>query len=69
MNPTAETLLNTSARDVIGLVVTFRSPKSKRIRKGKIRGISATGVRVATLDGDPFLLLWEHLISVVGGEG
>jgi hypothetical protein len=69
MNPTATRLLNMTARDVIGSVVKFRSPKTDRIRTGKIRGISAEGVRVVTPTHDPFMLRWEHLLEVIEPEG
>ena len=69
MNPTATRILSMTARDVIGSVVKFRSPKTDRIRTGKIRGISANGVRVVCPNDDTFLLLWEHLLEVIEQEG
>jgi hypothetical protein len=69
MNPTAKRLLATPAGQVIGMVVKFRSPKTDRIRTGKIRGISAEGVRVVTPTHDPFMLKWEHLLEVIEPEG
>lgn len=69
MNPVAARLLNMTARDVIGTVVKFRSPRSLRVRAGKIRGISATGVRVATSKGDPFVLTWGDLLEIVEPKG
>ena len=69
MNPVAETILSTSARDVIGMLILFRVSPAHRVRTGTIRGISESGVRVATANGSPFLLVWNNLISIVkGGE-
>jgi hypothetical protein len=69
MNPVATQLLDTPARQVIGTIITFRSPKTLRVRQGRIRGISATGVRVVTPTGDPFILVWSDLLEVVNGKG
>jgi hypothetical protein len=68
MNPTATRLLNITTREFIGSVVKFRSPKTDRIRTGKIRGISANGVCVVCPNDDTFLLQWEHLLEVVEGK-
>jgi len=57
-------LLDMSARDVIGMRIKFLSPKSLRVRRGIIRGISATGVRVVTPTGDPFILLWSEILEI-----
>ena len=67
MNPVAETILATPARDVLGMVIRFRVSLSTRARTGTIRGISESGVRVATANGSPFLLTWDNLISIVKG--
>lgn len=64
MSEVAEMLLDMSAREVIGTKIKFLSPKSMRVRRGIIRGISATGVRVATPSGDPFILLWSEILEI-----
>jgi hypothetical protein len=58
-------LLDMSARDVIGTKIKFLSPKSMRVRRGIVRGISATGVRVVTPTGDPFILLWSEILEIL----
>ena len=67
MNPVAETILAAPVRDVLGMVIRFRVSLSTRARTGAIRGISESGVRVATTNGDPFLLTWDNVISIVKG--
>lgn len=64
MTAASEMLLDMSARDVIGTQIKFLSPKSMRVRRGIIRGISATGVRVVTPTGDPFILLWSEILEI-----
>lgn len=64
MTAVAEMLLDMSAREVIGTRIKFLSPKSMRVRRGIVRGISATGVRVSTPAGDPFILLWSEILEI-----
>jgi len=64
MTAVADTLLDMSAREVIGMRIKFLSPKSMRVRRGIIRGISATGVRIVTPTGDPFILLWSEILEI-----
>jgi hypothetical protein len=64
MTAVADTLLDMSAREVIGMRIKFLSPKSLRVRRGIIRGISATGVRAVTPTGDPFILLWSEILEI-----
>jgi hypothetical protein len=64
MTAVADTLLDMSAREVIGMRIKFLSPKSLRVRRGIIRGISATGVRIVTPTGDPFILLWSEILEI-----
>ena len=64
MTAVSEMLLDMSARDVIGTRIKFLSPKSMRVRRGIIRGISATGVRAVTPTGDPFILLWSEILEI-----
>jgi hypothetical protein len=65
MTAVADLLLDMSARDVIGTKIKFLSPKSMRVRRGIVRGISATGVRVVTPTGDPFILLWSEILEIL----
>lgn len=65
MTAVADTLLDMSAREVVGMRIKFLSPKSMRVRRGIIRGISATGVRVVTPTGDPFILLWSEILEIL----
>jgi hypothetical protein len=65
MTAVSDLLLDMSAREVIGMRIKFLSPKSLRVRRGIIRGISATGVRVVTPSGDPFILLWSEILEIV----
>jgi len=65
MTAVADLLLDMSARDVIGTKIKFLSPKSVRVRRGIVRGISATGVRVVTPTGDPFILLWSEILEIL----
>lgn len=58
-------LLDTSARDVIGTVIKFRSPKSLRVRMGRITSISGSGVRVVTPKASTFYLVWSDLLEIV----
>jgi hypothetical protein len=64
MTAVADLLLDMSAREVIGMRIKFLSPKSLRVRRGIIRGISATGVRIVTPTGDPFILLWSEILEI-----
>jgi hypothetical protein len=64
MTAVENVLLDMSARDVIGMRIKFLSPKSLRVRRGIIRGISATGVRIVTPTGDPFILLWSEILEI-----
>jgi hypothetical protein len=64
MTAVSEMLLDMSAREVIGTKIKFLSPKSMRVRRGIIRGISATGVRVVTPTGDPFILTWGEILEI-----
>lgn len=64
MTAVSEMLLDMSARDVIGTRIKFLSPKSMRVRRGIVRGISATGVRAVTPAGDPFILLWSEILEI-----
>ena len=64
MTAVSERLLDMSAREVIGIKIKFLSPKSLRVRRGIIRGISATGVRVVTPTGDPFILTWGEILEI-----
>jgi hypothetical protein len=64
MTAVANVLLDMSAREVIGMSIKFLSPKSMRVRRGIIRGISATGVRAVTPSGDPFILLWSEILEI-----
>ena len=64
MTAVADLHLDMSARDVIGTKIKFLSPKSMRVRRGIIRGISATGVRIVTPTGDPFILLWSEILEI-----
>ena len=64
MTAVSEMLLDMSAREVIGTKIKFLSPKSMRVRRGIIRGISATGVRAVTPTGDPFILLWSEILEI-----
>lgn len=64
MTAVENVLLDMSARDVIGMRIKFLSPKSMRVRRGIIRGISATGVRIVTPTGDPFILLWSEILEI-----
>ena len=64
MTAVADTLLDMSAREVIGRRIKYLSPKSMRVRRGIVRGISATGVRVVTPTGDPFILLWSEILEI-----
>ena len=64
MTAVSEMLLDMSAREVIGTRIKFLSPKSMRVRRGIIRGISATGVRAVTPTGDPFILLWSEILEI-----
>jgi hypothetical protein len=65
MTAVENVLLDMSAREVIGMSVKFLSPKSMRVRRGIIRGISATGVRAVTPSGDPFILLWSEILEIL----
>ena len=65
MNPVASALLNMTARDVIGTVVKFRSPKTLRVRRGRIVRISAGGVRVICPKGGQFYIGWSDLLEIV----
>lgn len=65
MNPIAARLLNMTARDVIGTAVKFRSPKTLRVRTGRIFAISGGGVRVIGRRGVKFFLGWSDLLEVV----
>jgi len=65
MTAVENVLLDMSARDVIGMRIKFLSPKSLRVRRGIIRGISATGVRAVTPSGDPFILLWSEILEIL----
>jgi hypothetical protein len=64
MTAVENVLLDMSARDVIGTKIKFLSPKSMRVRRGIVRGISATGVRIVTPTGDPFILLWSEILEI-----
>jgi hypothetical protein len=64
MTAVSDLLLDMSAREVIGMRIKFLSPKSLRVRRGIIRGISATGVRIVTPTGDPFILLWSEILEI-----
>jgi hypothetical protein len=64
MTAVENVLLDMSARDVIGTKIKFLSPKSLRVRRGIVRGISATGVRAVTPTGDPFILLWSEILEI-----
>ena len=64
MTAVSEMLLDMSARDVIGTKIKFRSFRTLRVRRGIIRGISATGVRVVTPTGDPFILTWGEILEI-----
>jgi hypothetical protein len=64
MTAVENVLLDMSARDVIGTKIKFLSPKSLRVRRGIVRGISATGVRIVTPTGDPFILLWSEILEI-----
>jgi hypothetical protein len=64
MTAVENVLLDMSAREVIGMSIKFLSPKSLRVRRGTIRGISATGVRAVTPAGDPFILLWSEILEI-----
>jgi hypothetical protein len=65
MTAVADLLLDMSAREVIGMRIKFLSPKSLRVRRGIVRGISATGVRIVTPTGDPFILLWSEILEIL----
>ena len=65
MNPVQSRLLNMTARDVIGTIIKFRSPKSLRVRLGRITSISGSGVRVVTPKASTFFLVWSDLLEVV----
>lgn len=65
MNPTATALLDMSARNVIGTIVKYRSPKSTRVRTGRITCISAAGVRVVSPHDTTFFLGWSDLLEIV----
>lgn len=54
-----------TARDVIGTIIKFRSPKSLRVRMGRITCISGSGVRVVTPKANTFFLVWSDLLEVV----
>lgn len=69
MNPVATNLLNLPARSVIGTVVKFRSPKSLRVRQGRITCISAAGVRVVTPKASTFFLAWSDLLEILNANG
>jgi hypothetical protein len=64
MTAVENALLDMSAREVIGTRIKFLSPKSMRVRRGIVRGISATGVRIVTPTGDPFILLWSEILEI-----
>ena len=64
MTAVSEMLLDMSAREVIGTQIKFRSFRALRVRRGIIRGISATGVRVVTPTGDPFILTWGEILEI-----
>ena len=65
MSPVQSRLLNMTARDVIGTVIKFRSPKTYRVRTGRIFAISAGGVRVIGHRGSKMFLNWSDLLEVV----
>jgi hypothetical protein len=69
MTPLQSRLLNMTARDVIGTVIKFRSPKTLRFRTGRIFAISGGGVRVIGRRGVKFFLGWSDLLEVVDMRG
>lgn len=58
-------LLDMTARDVIGTVVKFRSPKTHRVKTGRIVAISGGGVRVIGRRGVQSFLYWSDLLEIV----
>ena len=69
MNPHAEKLLSMSARDVIGSTIKFRSLKSNRTRTGNITSISASGVKLITLDRRLMIVGWSEILEVTNKQG
>ena len=57
-------LLDSLARNVIGMTVKFRNPKSLRVCRGRITSISGSGVRVVTPKNKTFFLVWSDLLEI-----
>jgi hypothetical protein len=64
MTAVGSTLLDLPARTVIGTVIKFRSPRSLRVRSGRITSISASGVRVISSHATTFFLSWGDLLEI-----
>jgi len=64
MTAVGSALLDLPTRTVIGTVIKFRSPKSLRVRSGRITSISASGVRVISSHDANFFLVWSDILEI-----